>query len=310
MSNDAHIVEPVAPSQGAEPHAADPRIAVAEMWLCMLGGLMEVAKRFCRFLIREMIPYKRGPEGQILALRYSGDPGAAFKRVVRIARFAAFLSLKIQAQIAAWKAGEPFDIDAFLAQTPLPRALSRSRRDANDGDDEDLEDFEEWEDLEEFENLMEREAPERFDILDGSERAVKEDKYVTLLKGPLKDAIAAICKDLGLKPDWSLWTANGFPAPAGGGVEDWVAFFVPAPAVAPAPRPRERPYMGPPPPDPADKAAYETWRRKWCPPDRRGASAPSYRTPIRPPDLGGSPGQPLGISTTNGLSRAATAPDR
>ena len=268
MSSDAHIVEPAAPALGAEPCAPDPRIAVAQMWLCMLGGLMEVAKRFSRYLIREMIPYKRGSEGQVLALRYSGDPTAAFKRVVRIARFAAVLYLKIKAQIAACKAGEPFDIDAFLAQTPLPRALSRSRRDADDGDDEDLEDFEEWEDLDEFENLVESESFERFDDLDGVERPSQQDKYEALLRGPLKDAIAAICKDLGIKPDWSLWTANGFPPPAGGGVEDWVAFFVPAPAVAPAPRPRERPYMGPPPPDPADEAAYAIWRRKWCPRDR------------------------------------------
>jgi len=268
MSNDAHIVEPAAPAQGAELHAPDPRIAVAEMWLCMLGGLMEVAKRFSRYLIREMIPYKRGPEGQILALRYSGDPTAAFKRVARIARFAAVLYLKIQAQIAAWKAGEPFDLDAFVARTPAVKALSKRGRDAAAGDEEEFEELEDWEDLEEFENLMERESPERFDGLDGAERPVKEDKYVALLRGPLKDAIAAICKELGVKPDWSLWAASGFPAPASGGVEDWVVFFVPQAAVAPAPRPEGRAYMGPPPPDPADEAAYEFWRRKWYPPDR------------------------------------------
>ena len=41
MSNDAHMAERDAPVQGAEPFAADPRIAVAETWLCMLGALME-----------------------------------------------------------------------------------------------------------------------------------------------------------------------------------------------------------------------------------------------------------------------------
>jgi len=285
MTLDAHIIEHPAP---AEP-AADPRIAVAEMWLCMLGGLMEVARRFSRFLVHEMMPFGVGPKTPFLAFRYSGDPKAAFKRVARIARFAAVLYLMIQSQIAAWKAGEPFDLDAFIAQTPAVKALSKRGRDAAAGDEEEFEELEDWEDLEEFENLVEYESFERFDDLDGAERPSRQDKYEALLRGPLKDAIAAICKELGIKPDWSLWTAKGFPVPSGGGAEDWVAFFAPRAAAAPAPRPDGRVYMGPPPPDPTDEAAYEFWRRKWCPRDRRGFPPLSRRSPTWPPDRGGSP---------------------
>jgi hypothetical protein len=284
MSNDAHNPEWPAPAQSAEPHIVDPRIAVAEMWLCMLGGLMEVARRFSRFLVHEMMPFGAGPKTPFLALRFSGEPVAALKRVMRIARFAAVLYLKIQTQIAAWKAGEPFDLDAFIARTPAVKALSKEGRDAAASDEEEFEDLEDWEDLEEFENLMERESYGRFDILGGSERPVKEDKYVALLKGPLKDAIAAICKELGLKPDWSLWTENGFPTPGSGGVEDWVAFFAPAPQAAPAPRPSrdETPPWASPPPDPRDEAAYQAWRRRWFPPRR-------YERPPPPPDAGPAP---------------------
>jgi len=286
MTLDADIIGLPAPTQ---PAAADPRIAVAEMWLCMLGGLMEVARRFTRFLVHEAMPFGAGPKTPYLAMRYSGQPIAALKRVARIARFAAVLYLKIKAQIAAWKAGEPFDLDAFIAQTPAVKALSKRGRDAGASDEEEFEDLEDFEDLEEFENLVEYESFERFDDLDGAERPSQEDKYEALLRGPLKDAIAAICKDLGLKPDWSLWTAKGFPPPPGGGVEDWVAFFAPQAAAAPAPSSEGRAYMGPPPPDPGDEAAYKAWRRKWSPPDRRRFPPLFHRTAMRPPDPGGSP---------------------
>jgi hypothetical protein len=267
MTLDADIIEHQAP---VDPAVVDPRIAVAEMWLCMLGGLMEVARRFTRFLVHEAMPFRARPKTPYLALRYSGEPMAAFKRVTRIARFAAVLYLKIQAQIAAWKAGEPFDLDAFIAGTPAVKALSKRGRDAAAGDEEEFEELEDWEELEEFENLVEYESFERFDDLDGVERPRQQDKYEALLRGPLKDAIAAICKDLGIKPDWSLWTANGFPPPPGGGVEDWVAFFVPQAAAAPAPRP-DRPEPMPPPRYPAARERDPVWRPSWRPLERGGS---------------------------------------
>jgi hypothetical protein len=281
MSLDPDMIEHQA---SAQPHAADPRIAVAEMWLCMLGGLIEVATRFTRFLVHEVMPFGPGPKRPYLAMRYCGQPVAALKRVARIARFAAVLYLKIKTQIAAWKAGEPFDLDAFIAQTPAVKALSKRGRDAGTSDEDEFEELEDWEDLEEFETLPEYESFERVDDLDGAERPSRQDKYEALLRGPLKDAIAAICKELGLKPDWSLWTAEGFPPPPGGGVEDWVAFFVPEAPAAQKPRPdRINPYA-PPPPDPGDEAAYKAWRRRWTPPDRRRFRPVHHRTAAWPPD--------------------------
>jgi hypothetical protein len=280
LFNDAHIAVQAAPAQSRAPHADDPRIAVAEMWLCMLGGLMEVATRFSRFLVHQAMPFRREPKTPFLALRFSGDPIAAFKRVVRTARFAAVLYRKIEKQIAAWRAGEPFDLEAFLAEAPRIGARAKSGRDAaasgKEDREEDYEDLEEWEDLYEVENLIER---ERFDFLGGPKRQSQEDKYEALLRGPLKDAIAAICKDLGIKPDWSLWTDKGFPPPGGGGIEDWVAFFAPMTPAAPPPIPDWILAVAPPPPPPEDEAAYKIWRRHWCPSDRRE----------RPPDWRGSP---------------------
>jgi hypothetical protein len=288
MTLDADIIEHPAPAQ---PHAADPRIAVAEMWLCMLGGLMEVARRFSRYLVYKIMPFGAGPKAPFLALRFSGDPAAVFKRVLRTARFAAVLYLKIQKQIAAWKAGAPFDLEAFLAEAPRIGGRAKSGRDAADSDGEDWE-GEEWEDLEEWENLYESEnlvERERFDFLDGPTRQSQEDKYQALLRGPLKDAIAAICKDLGLKPDWSLWTEKGFPAPAGGGVEDWVDFFAPQVPAAPPPIPDWIKAVAPPCPE--DEAGAKVWRRRWRPREHYAQGPPSYRSATRSPD-GRTPEQP------------------
>jgi len=284
----ADIVEHPA---SAEPHADDARIAVAEMWLCMLGALMEVARRFCRYLVHRAMPFGLGPKAPYLALRFSGDPAAVFKRVLRIARFAAVLYLKIQTQIAAWKAGAPFDLDAFLAEAPRITRRAKSGRDAADSDleawaDEEWEYLAEWESLHEVEIVVVRKG---FDFLERSARQRQEDKYQDLLKGPLKDAVAAICKELGLKPDWRLWTENGFPPPAGGGTEDWVDFFAPqAPALRP-PVPGGIKAQTPPPRYPSRRPGDPAWERKWRPRQHRQRPPPPYGAAARPPDRGGSP---------------------
>jgi hypothetical protein len=279
MTFNADIVEHEAPAATA---AVDPRIAVAETCLCMLGGLMEIATRFSRFLLREIRGCGPAPKAPFLALRFSGNPVAVFKRVMRAARFAAVLYLRIQKQIAALKAGVPFDLDAFLAEAPPITIRAKPRRYAawDKGEEEDWEELVEWENLYEVENYVEREPAERFDFLDGPGRQSQEDKYQALLKGPLKDAIKAICKDLGIKPDWSLWTAKGFPEPAGGGIDDWVAFFAPMAASAAPLR------------EPRDEAAYHIWRRHWCPWRPPERARPPYPILTRPP-AGGALGQPV-----------------
>jgi hypothetical protein len=224
MTLDATLSEHPAP---AEPCGLDPRIARAEMWLCMLGGLREVALRFNRFLFHELLPERPRLKGPALWFLYYIDPASAFKRVALAASFVAQLCLRIEKEIAAFKAGEPCDFDGFLLQTPRPSARSKSGAEAAANHKKDGENLDEFENYDEFETDMEREAPERYDFLRFSKRQSQEERYAALLDGPLKDAIKAICADLRLKPNWRLWTDNGFPPPDGGGVEDWVAFFVP-----------------------------------------------------------------------------------
>jgi hypothetical protein len=210
----------------AQPDAVDPRIARAEMWLCMLGALREVARRFGRFLAHEIMPHRAWTKGPALAFAFFFDPVPAFKRVACAASFAAQLCQRIEKEIAAFRAGEPCDFDSFLVQAPRPSARSKSGAEAAADHESDGENLDEFETYNEFEDYNEREDLERY-FQRFSKRQSLEDRYAALLKGPLKDAIKAICADLGLKPNWRLWTDNGFPPPAGGGIEDWVAFFVP-----------------------------------------------------------------------------------
>jgi hypothetical protein len=42
---------------------------------------------------------------------------------------------------------------------------------------------------------------------------IEGERYDAVIHRPLKETVAAICKDLGLEPDWGLWADDGFPDP-------------------------------------------------------------------------------------------------
>jgi len=266
MTLDASIFEPPAP---AAPAAAEPRIAVAQMWLCMLGGLVQTAERLYGFLVREMAPYPNGPKGSIFAERCFGDTLGAFQRVVRALRFADLLRLKLEKEIAGLRAGLPLGPHAFLSRVFRTRALSKNRR-AEEANGQEAWGQEGWE------NLAEHEAPARFDALSAPAWLNEDARFQALLKSSLKKAIATLCDDLGLKPDRSLWTDTGFPPPPDGGVEDWVAFFDLGPVTPPAGHIW-------------DGRLDEAWRSAWPPPDFHAISPAANPAAPRPWDRGGSP---------------------
>jgi hypothetical protein len=256
MNLDADMLEPPAPAQPA----ADPRIAVARMWLCMVDGLVQIATRVIGFIEYELEPCPDGPKGPILALRVFRDPMNAFVRVSRALHLGVALATRIQKEIAALKAGLPLGPNNLFSPTPPASAPSQHDQETPDRDQDAA-----------------RERPEASRHAPSFRRNLR---FKALLRGPLKDAIAAICTDLGLKPDWSLWTDNGFPPPPGGGVEDWVNFFVPEAFRAPRPRPDGAAVAG---------AAYEMWRRGWRPPAHLDSSPPPCRSAPQWPEQGSSP---------------------
>ncbi len=42
------------------------------------------------------------------------------------------------------------------------------------------------------------------------ERLTEGERYDTIIHRPFRETVEAICNDLGLHPDWSLWTGEGF----------------------------------------------------------------------------------------------------
>jgi len=262
---------------GVDRQERDRRIAVAEMWLCMLSGLSKIGLRFATYLTNLSIPKDRGP---MLALPFIGDPFRAFARVQRAVTLVLMLMRRIDDEIADLKAGASLGPSAPAAEAvktaeALGDKIRQMGREAWAGD---------------VERPERPERPERRERLPGNlHEWLGEDlmdaEFYRLLKGPLKNAIAAICADLGLKPDWSLWTEDGFPPPPGGREEDWIAFFVPDAKIDPTPADTEREPARPPPRRDGPRAWDKSWRPPWPPPEPRdphpGATHPPDRA-VRP----------------------------
>ena len=52
------------------------------------------------------------------------------------------------------------------------------------------------------------------DLLDALEERLSGDiAYIDVADQPLREAVERLCGDLGLKPDWSRWTDDGWPEP-------------------------------------------------------------------------------------------------
>jgi len=224
----------------AAPSGPDPRIAVALRWIYMLHGLCEIGVRIATFLTHQIAPSERTRRQPMMVFRFRGDAFIAFERVFRAVRLAICLAMRIEDEIDDLRAGRPLAPGSIFHLAPrakaermaeLSEAVRKRPRLGDEGPATALQDIAEAD-----------ETPERAENLMGEfNKDLREDpQFYRLLNGPLKDAIAAICADLGLKPDWSLWTEDGFPSPPGGTEEDWIAFFAPEADTGPAPPP-ERP---------------------------------------------------------------------
>ena len=265
-----------APAYSIERQVRDQRIAVAEMWLCMLGGLREIGMRFAAFLEHQVAPSKAGPRRLMMAFRFIGDPCAAFSRVWRAVHLAAALALRIADEIAALRAGKPLGSAAPAAKTAREaKAIKDKIHEIGlEALAEDIETAERPEGLHGGLNDMLRE--ERMDAA-----------FYRLLKGPVKDVVAAICADLGLNPDWSQWTEDGFPPPPGGQKEDWVTYFIPEGEVESTPTQDRRAPRTPPPRRDAPCAWDKAWRPLW-PASTKAARAVGVGLPARADQVDGA----------------------
>ena len=151
-----------APAEGGEA----PARPLAERQLEALNELVGIGLNIARAIERQV----SGPGPQSIA---DLDAAAlAYARVARAVRQTVMLQSKLQAErnAAAAKAG---DLRARVA-----RIVRRAIEDAHD-------------DAEQVERLA-AEAAER----------LEQERYGDLLTRPIGEIVAAICKDLGLEPDW------------------------------------------------------------------------------------------------------------
>jgi hypothetical protein len=187
------------------------------------------------------------------------NPITIFVRIARAVHLAVALKLKIEQEIADLRAGKSLGPITCTVR-PEDRGEPIELRDGDGAKPPHAG-------VQDVEVLQELKRPEILPRV-GKTPLSEADRFHRLLNGPLKDAVAAICADLGLGPDWSLWTEDGFPPPPGGDVRVWDIF-------------RSSEIETPPPPDvdddgndSGDDAAHIVWRPRWRKPRRSRAKPP------------------------------------
>ncbi|HWF01430.1 MAG TPA: hypothetical protein VG248_16640 [Caulobacteraceae bacterium] len=221
---------PAALPESSSDDATDPRVARAEERLAMLRELAELGMALTRELTRRTLESPEAPEGgpaadanpkgaprTIPGPRH--DPAESFARLSRAVRLTLALEAKAEEELSALITGvkdraaasPPAANDGGFPSGRLPRDYpSAHRNKVRDA----------------IFDVINREvtdiypAQETLDLL--YERLIEGERYDAFVHRPLKEAVAAICDDLGLHPDWSRWTDDGFPPrPTGESGYDW-----------------------------------------------------------------------------------------
>jgi len=196
-------------SRGAD--VSDARIARAEQRLAMLRELAELGMALTRELARRELD--AAPDAAAAPASTSTpvsgprrDPADAFARLSRAVRLTLVLEAKAEDELQAMLDGDddedsPFS-DPYLPNPGPPRdhpsAYRNKVRDA----------------VFDVVNREIKDPEPAYEILDAlHERLTEGERYDAFIHRPLKQAVAAVCNDLGLHPDWSRWTGDGWPPP-------------------------------------------------------------------------------------------------
>jgi hypothetical protein len=241
------------------PH--DPRQARAEERLDMLRELAELGMTLARELTRRAVytpeplvdpdppaaaaaaaaAAARGDTGADFAARPHReprhDPAESFARVSRAVRLTLALEARAEADLAALLAGTvsapAADGPSSVApDAPKPVKYEDPPLDHGSPHRNQIRD-----------RVFEAINAEITDIYPAQEalsalyeRLAESDRYDAFIHRPVKESVAAICEDLGLHPDWSRWTDEGFTPKPDGPKYQWQLFWGPWPRRGPAPR--------------------------------------------------------------------------
>ena len=191
------------PAEAAPQPATDPAVARAELRLTKLARLSD--KQLAA----------------LDAVKDDGSPASAesIAKLSRAVRLTLILEETLDNALTARLAGE-------TPKTHTPRDCG-GRRAASQGAAKDADAEGEGEDFfaelktgrkarvrELMVDVIDREIPDRFDHDDVTdaleERLLCDEAYETLEDLPLLDIVERLCADLGLNPDWSRWTGEGW----------------------------------------------------------------------------------------------------
>jgi len=217
----------------------DPAIAHAEERRVMLRELAELGMALARDLTRRALEApetaERATETATPAPRPAPrhDPAESFARLSRAIRLTLALEAKVDEEVAALRAGE--------ARPPEGRPSHDDHRSMGVGVGQASRDFASPHrnrirdavfDVINREITDIRPAQEVLDCL--HERLSEGERYDDYIHRPLREAVEAICQDLGLHPDWSLWAGDGWtPPPQGKHRYQWQMFWGPRRGVVP-----------------------------------------------------------------------------
>jgi hypothetical protein len=239
MSNASHA-DPPPPDA-----AADPRIARAEERLAMLRELAEIGMAMTRRLARRTLEAPDDDAADPAPAEAAGgkdapksaapktapgprhDPADSFARISRAVRLTLAFEAKTDDQLAELRAGGK-------DRPAKDRRRAVAANDDGDYDDHD-DDYDDEDDDRMLPPAKDYPSPRRnlirdrvhdainaevtdvyraHEVLDDLyERLTEGERYDTLVNLPLREAVEAICDDLGLNPDWTRWTGEGWAPP-------------------------------------------------------------------------------------------------
>jgi len=169
----------------------------AERQLRMLEELAEIGMDLARALPRRVEAESEADTKTDAPAHTAGrDPADAFQRLSRAIRLTLALETRVAEALRALIAGE-----AVAAETRRTR-----RREATEDRVRDLVGHAIAAEVDNGEALK--------DCLDAMDERLDEDEaYEDYADRPLRETVERLCADLGLTPDWSLWTDDGWALP-------------------------------------------------------------------------------------------------
>jgi hypothetical protein len=244
------------PDQPSPPPSAapDPRTAEirrAEWQLLVLDRIVELSMELAEALQAKAIAEARTPVAlatEPTSRPLTKDPGETFNRVTRAVRLTLAMQMSLEKTIrnlreASSAEAKPGSTDEDSVENRgtawIPGYYRKHHSETNDGSRTDRVRDLVWDVANhDIHDLVE--AQETLSAL--HERLKETETYDGILYRPLKETVEAVCADLGLTPDWSRWTGDGWLPPTSG--HQWQTMWArPEPGLrAPSPPPAPRPH--------------------------------------------------------------------